>query len=170
MFDQFDIPLNISIRPCVEEDLHNFEWYGLFFDQREIFQRTFEKYQKGQMMMFAAEVNSYPVGRIWVDVMQKRWESVGIMQGLQVIPYLQNLGIGSHLIKVAEKFIKSQNLHVSEIGIDQTNYDARRLFDRLSYKVFDEQLERWEYTTPDGRKIHAAANKWLMRKNLNNAG
>ena len=73
---------------------------------REITLKNFERYEKGEIMMLVAEANNFPVGQAYIDLVKQSEESIGVIWSLRVLENLQNLGIGTRLIKSAEKFLK----------------------------------------------------------------
>lgn len=167
MFDEFTIPLNVTIRACQESDLQLLEWFGLFADYRTVIAQTFKRHQQGEVMMLVAEANYFPVGQLWIDLVKKYDESVAIFWALRVIPCLQNLGIGSRLLLAAEHFIQSKGFTAAEIGVEKDNLDAFRLYERLAYQIIAENLDEWDFTTPKQRKEHIATYIWCMQKKLN---
>jgi hypothetical protein len=71
--EYFSLNLEITLRPCRPADLLDLEWFGLFTPSREIAQKAFERYRRGENMMLVAEANRFPVGQIWVDHAQKAY-------------------------------------------------------------------------------------------------
>lgn len=167
MLDQFVIPLDVTIRYCFRHDLQSLEWFGLFREQRELFHAAYERQERGEIMMLVAEVNRFPTGQVWIDLVKKQNEGVGILWALRVLPALQRLGIGTRLVGSAETLLRERGFNFAELGVEQNNSRAQRLYERLGYRVVTSNIEHWHYTTPDGEVRQASANEWIMYKPLN---
>src|SRR5437868_4023084 len=73
-FQHFTIGATVTIRPCVRDDLAKLEWFGLFTLHREIIHSAFERQERGENRMLVAELNSFPVGQVWIDLTTKQEE------------------------------------------------------------------------------------------------
>jgi GNAT superfamily N-acetyltransferase len=104
--DEFELPLRISIRPCREDDLPELEWFGLHRHSRALIRAAWERTGGDGVVMLVADLGGFPVGQVWIDVEKKAAGSVGILWALRVIPCLQNLGIGTRLVRAAEDLIR----------------------------------------------------------------
>lgn len=116
--------------------------------------------------MLVAEVNHFPIGQVWIDLVKKHQDSISLVWALRVMPCLQNLGIGSRLISTAERAIQSCGLTVAEIAVEKDNPTAKRLYERLGYRVIVENTDEWNFTKPDGKTMHIVSQVWLMQKEL----
>ncbi len=164
--EQFSIRLDITIRPCQRSDLHDLEWFGLFSQMREVSLSAFSRYEQGENMMYVAETNKFPVGQVWVDLAKLQDDSIGVIWALRVMPPLQNLGIGSRLIATAENLLGNRGYRMAEVGVEKTNPHAQRLYERLGYLVVKDNIEEWNFITPDRQSVHMIADEWIMRKRL----
>jgi hypothetical protein len=81
MFDQFELKIDMAIRPCREEDLRALEWFGKWSQYRGVIAEAFERQQQGEVMMLVADINRFPIGQLWIDLAKKREESVGASYG-----------------------------------------------------------------------------------------
>jgi ribosomal protein S18 acetylase RimI-like enzyme len=166
MYNQVAITLNVAIRPCRREDLRPLEWFGMWSQHRTIIAEAFERQEKGEVMMLVTETNRFPVGQLWIDLTKRREESIGVLWAFRVMPPFQNLGIGTRLMGVAERFLKAQGFAAAEVGVEKNNPGAKRLYERLGYQVVCDNVEEYDYTTPDGKVIHATIDEWIMLKRL----
>ncbi len=160
------ISLPIIIRPCQRQDLHDLEWFGALSRYRNLIANTFERHEKGQVIMLVAEANHFPIGQVWVNLEKKRADSIGILYALRVLAPLQNAGIGTRLIGAAESLLLERGYRTAEIGVEKDNPPAKRLYERLGYQVIRENLEEWEVLTPDGQLLKESADEWILQKNL----
>ncbi|MCU7494850.1 MAG: hypothetical protein HF314_17305 [Ignavibacteria bacterium] len=89
------VTLSIRFRACRASDLPNLEWFGMFYNHRNIIRESFRRHTAGENYMIVAEVNSFPIGQVWIDMKKKRLANTGIIWALRVLPPLQRLGIGT---------------------------------------------------------------------------
>jgi ribosomal protein S18 acetylase RimI-like enzyme len=162
----FRLTLDVTIRLCQRADLQALEWFGMFSPMRAVISSAFDRFALGEITMFVAEANHFPVGQVWVDLVKLKTESIGVLWALRVMPPFQNMGIGSHLIVAAERLLENQGYAIAELGVEKNNPHARRLYERMGYQVVKENIEAWEFTTPEGESVHSVADEWIMRKRL----
>src|SRR3954452_1668751 len=113
------LTLPVAIRACVREDLPKLEWFGLFTRHREIFRAPYASQERGENLMLVAEVNAFPAGQVWVDLVRKRAESAGVLWAVRVFPFLQGLGIGARLIAAAEQALRARGFAYAELGVEK---------------------------------------------------
>jgi len=164
--EQFTITLPVTIRSCRETDLADLEWFGLLTEYRQTITDAFQRFQKGEILMLVAEVNRFPAGQVWVDLIKRREEAIGVLWALRVFIPFQSLGIGTALIASAEERLKALGFHISELGVEKDNVQAKHLYERLGYEVVRENIEEWEYMPPGGVSVHVTSEEWIMHKFL----
>lgn len=169
VFDRYTLPLEVVIRTTREEDLQGLEWFGMFTAHRALIREAFERQGRGEVVMLVAEVNGFPAGQVWVDLVRKAVLSVGYVWALRVLPVFQGQGIGTRLLAAAEEAIRARGLAAAEIGVEKDNPGARRLYERVGYRVAYELYEEYEYTTPEGVPMRVPVDQWMMRKPLQKA-
>ena len=164
--DRFNLSLDVTIRLGEQKDLLDLEWFGMFADFRNLFSSAYESHVRGENIMLVAEVNHFPVGQVWIDLAKLQTDEIGILWALRVLPTLQNLGIGSALIRSAESILSSRGYKISELGVAKDNHDAKRLYERLGYQVVGDNIEEWDYITLKGETVHVVEHEWILRKPL----
>lgn len=169
VFEQFPVPVQITIRTCVQDDLPGLEWFGAFSEHRQIIESTFESQARGENLMLIAEANSFPVGQIWIDLVPNAKASAGYLWALRVLPCLQNLGLGARLLSHAEQLLRKRHFRSAELAVEKNNLDARRFYERRGYLLAGETTDKYSYVAPGGNKKHVPMKLWLMRKDLSNA-
>jgi len=147
--DSFSLPVPVTLRLCREADLPALEWYGEYTHDREIIRATFEAQERGDMLMLLADLNGFPVGQLWINLALKREERTGCLWAGRVFPWLRSLGLGSRLFALAERLLRERGYAGVEFGVEKDNPDARRLYERLGYRV-----------------IGSIPTEWIMRKDL----
>jgi ribosomal protein S18 acetylase RimI-like enzyme len=160
------MPLRIEFRLCREEDLPSLEWYGLFWQHREIIRDTFDRQRCGEVLMLLALTNGFPVGQAWMDLARLRAENGALLWAVRVFPFLQGRTLGAELIARSERLLAARGLAFVEIGAEKDNPAARRLYERLGYRVASEAHEEYAFTTPDGDRIRVHADELFLRKPL----
>jgi len=150
-------------RGLLDEDQQNLEWFGLFTSYRQLFADTFARSEKGEIVMLVADINQFPVGSVWIDLVKRREQSTGILYALRVLPPLQNMGIGTRLIVAVESLLQKRGYKIVELGVEMDNPGAHRLYERLGYRVLRDNLEKWEIVTPDGLTVQEQADEWIMQ-------
>ncbi len=158
------LTLQVTIRPARRDDLLKLEWFGLITPYRDIIEAHYARAERGEIVFLVAEANAYPIGQVWIDLVNLQAQGAGLISALRVIPTMQNLGIGSLLLRAAEEAIREHRLHTAELGVGKDNPHARRLYERLGYEVVSEIVEQWSYTTPEGEIVHVTEDEWVMRK------
>lgn len=166
MLGQQTIRLDMAFRLCRESDLCELGWFGLYTRYHKFFSEQFERQVKGDNLILVAEANGFPVGRLCVDLVKGQKDSIGVLWAFAVFPPLQNLGIGTRLMIAAEDVLSGKGYRVAEIGAGKDNPRARRLYERLGYRVVRDNVEEWDVTTPEGTLLHEVSDEWIMQKPL----
>jgi ribosomal protein S18 acetylase RimI-like enzyme len=166
MIERFSVTIEVDIRQCQPADLRKLEWFGMFTDYREIIEEAFERQENGEIVMLVAAINHFPVGQLWIDLVKQSEKCTGVLWSFRVLPPFQGLGLGSRLLVSAEKVLKEKGFRIAEIGVEKDNERARRLYERKGYRVVKENVEEWDYFTPNGKQVHEVALEWIMNKQL----
>src|SRR5579859_1449295 len=141
--------LSVIFRLAERRDLQKLEWNGEYTHFRRVFQETFEEQRSGHRLMLLADVNDYPVGQVFIqlDSPDNFWHTGrrGYLYSLRVIEPLRGHGIGTALIREAERLLMQDGYHTTSIAAAKDNPDARRLYQRLGYTIAYEDDGRWQY-------------------------
>jgi ribosomal protein S18 acetylase RimI-like enzyme len=159
----------VVVRLCRAEDLPQLEWFGTFSHHRELFAEALARQLRGEVMMLIGDLGGYPVGQAWIDLVKRKREGIGYIWAVRVFPVLRNHGIGSQLMECAEHALHGRGFAMAEVGVEKSNPDARRLYERLGYSVTAELVEQYAYTTPEGVHATHVVDQWLMHKRLDAA-
>lgn len=164
--DRFTVPMEVAIRECVEDDLYDLEWFGLYWQHREIIQSTFESQRRGEMVMLVAEANGFPVGQVWVNLVLKRAEGVGALWAFRVLTPLQRMGIGERLLSAAEAVLREKGYAEAELGVETDNPDAMRFYEKRGYRPVEATESEYSFVRPDGLSETRPLQEWILRKRL----
>jgi ribosomal protein S18 acetylase RimI-like enzyme len=132
-----ELPLSlvVEIRALCSGDLDDLEW-----DSEQAIDADYIRGVLGrrgdEVVFLLALLNGRPVGRLGIDFGRKADEGIVHLWAFGVLPALQRLGIGTALIRKAESLIVSTPRAVTfvEVGVDEWNDDAARLYRRLGYR------------------------------------
>lgn len=137
---RLDLSLLIEIRPFRNGDLDGLEWDSEQAIQADYVRKTVA--ERGDDVVFLlALANGQPVGRLGLDFGRKAGEGIVHLWAFSVLPSLQRLGIGTAMMRTAESLIAAapRGATVVEVGVDEWNHDAAKLYRRLGYR--DEGVE-----------------------------
>lgn len=152
-------------------DLPKLEWYGQYTHFRRVFQRTYEDQLAGTRLMLLADVNDWPVGQVFVQL--ETYDSIwmdmrrrGYLYSLRVMDAFQKKGIGTALLREAEDILVSKRYDAVSIAAAKENPGARRLYERLGYRVISEDSGRWSYVDHEGKTRYVVEPCWILEKDL----
>jgi len=163
--------LKCTIRLATEADLPKLEWDGRYRHFRDLFHRTFEEQRVGRRLMLVADVDGYPVGQVFVQLTSSDHvfadgRQRGYLYSLRVKEPFQRQGLGTRLIQAAEAALRQRGYSWAVIAAAKENPSARRLYERLGYRVFTEDPGHWQYTDTEG-VVHTVVEPcWVLEKRL----
>ena len=130
---KFELPLSIEIRPLHDADLDGLEWDSEQAIGAAYLRQTLA--QRGDEVVFlGALAKGRPVGRLGIDFGRKADEGIVHLWAFSVLPALQRLGIGTALMREAERLVaRSSDAALIEVGVDEWNHEAADLYRRLGY-------------------------------------
>lgn len=164
--DRFTSCLEVELRLAREEDLPQLEWFGLFTAHREIIRDAYERQLEGKNLMLVAVAGGFTIGQAWLDLERRSEAGGAFLWAVRVFPALRGMGLGTRLLRHAERVLAARRVRFAEIGVEKHNVAARRLYERLGYECCGELRESYEFRTPDGRWHRVSVDEWIMRKRL----
>jgi GNAT superfamily N-acetyltransferase len=160
------ITLEVTVRPCIEQDLPALEWMGLFAPHREIIRNAFEAQQRGDALLLLGMAAGFPVGQVWIDLARKRADGVAVLWAVRTFPLLQGTGIGRLLMEAAEAVLRERGIRRAELGVERDKEGALRFYERLGWTIAGPLVESFSYTGLDGNIVVEQLAQWRMTKNL----
>jgi ribosomal protein S18 acetylase RimI-like enzyme len=132
---ELSLSLLFEIRPLRGGDLADLEWDSEQAVNADYIRRVVAE-REDEVVFLLALLRGRPVGRLGVDYGRKAGEGIIHLWAFSVLPALQRLGIGTALMREAESLIASasRGATVVEVGVDDWNDDAARLYRRLGYQ------------------------------------
>ncbi len=166
----FALNISIEFRLATQADLPLLEWYGQYSHFRHLYQQTYEEQCTGSRLMLLADLNGFPVGQVFIllriDMKDPIPKHRGYLYSLRVIDHMQGLGIGTRLVQVAEALMIREDCKSSIISVSKHNKRARRLYERLGYRVYSQSKGQWHYTNHLGEVVHVNDPSWMLEKPL----
>lgn len=166
-----DVHFAITFRTATLDDLPRLEWYGQYKHYRNVFRRTFREQQLGRRLMLLADCSGFPIGQIFIQFTSNNSQIAdgrqrGYLYSLRVMEMFRQQGIGTRLIQEAEAVLIERGFHQVTIAVSLTNDRARRLYERLGYRVSWQDSGNWSYIDHLGRKQQVHDPCWLLEKSL----
>ncbi len=164
---------HIRIRQATQTDLPTLEWDGELIHYRRLFSETYQQARQGQAIIWVAELEQAGlIGQVLVSLKSERPElSDGVMRayvyGFRVKPRYRSQGVGSQMMAVIEADLRQRGFSIVTLNVGQDNPGARRLYERIGYRVVSPDPGRWSYIDEKGRRINVHEPAWRMEKFIN---
>jgi ribosomal protein S18 acetylase RimI-like enzyme len=159
----------VSLRPATADDLPKLEWYGQYQHFRNLFRRAFREQQTGRRLILLAIVNDFPIGQIFIQYHTRRAHARApraYFYSFRVMEMFRGQGIGTWLLQEAEAIVSDRGLQWATIAAAKENVAARRLYERLGYRIIGEDAGHWSYIDHRGRTCKVDEPCWLLEKKL----
>ncbi len=171
VLEVYPVQFSITLRLANRDDLPRLEWFGQLIHYRQIFLRTFADQQAGRRLMLVADVGNFPVGQIWIHLSDAEYDERyrqrrGYLYALRVLEPFRGKGIGTRLIQRAESLLVERGYRWSVIAVTKDNNAARRLYERLGYRVFTDDPGEWQYVDHLGNVHVVKEPSWMLQKRL----
>lgn len=163
------LDLECRIRWVRADDLPRLEWFGSYAHMRRLEEANYRDVENGVKAWLVAEVNGFPVGHVKLNLRvedRTRGNPRGYLFALRVFDPFQGLGIGTELIRSAEAWLRARNFRYVSIAVGKDNPRARKLYERLGYVVYREEVGRWQYVDLNGRLHRMEEPEFLLDKPL----
>ena len=161
----------VVVRFATDADLTALEWEGQYVHYRRLFKKAVAEARRGRRLLLLAEVEGQIVGQVFVQLSTRPAFSAsgctsGYLYAFRVKEPHRNQGIGTQLIREAESRLRRLGYDRVVISVATRNTAARRLYERLDYRIFSEDPGEWSYVDHLGqvREVREPAfvlEKWL---------
>lgn len=145
----------MEITVCRDADVALLDRYAGSPGATSFHARRFARQEAGECTYLVAWLDGRPVGHT-----EMRWIGCEAPEvtvdcpeigGLDVFPAeLRSRGIGTELIRAAERLAGERGLTVVGIGVGKDNPRAAALYARLGYHPLVDYTDRWSYEDHDG--------------------
>lgn len=162
----------VEIRPARKLDLPDMEWEGEFAHFRRLYAQTFLNMRNGISLMWVARLpESELIGQMFIQLASSRVELAdgnrrAYIYGFRIKPAYRNQGLGTRMMKHAENDLFQRGYRSVTLNVSRSNPDARRLYERLGYRVVADEPGRWSYVDQHGQRQHVHEPSWRMEKSL----
>lgn len=160
----------VVVRFATDADLTALEWEGQYVHYRRLFKKAVAEARRGRRLLLLAEVEGQIVGQVFAQLSTRPAFSAsgctsGYLYAFRVKEPHRNQGIGTQLILEAESRLRRLGYGRVVISVAKRNSAARRLYERLDYRIFSEDPGEWSYVDHLGqvREVHEPAfvlEKW----------
>ncbi|MDQ3813050.1 MAG: GNAT family N-acetyltransferase [Armatimonadota bacterium] len=160
----------VVVRPLEWADVRALEWHG-GPDLRAFYEDQWVQHSSGLIYVLVADFNRFPIGQLAIHWQGKPTHpAIPDVQSLRVFAAFQGLGIGTRLLQVSEKIVAEHGLRHVSLAVALHNEAARRLYERLHYRMIGEPyVDTWEYTDAQGQLVRIQETVVDMVKSLEGA-
>lgn len=162
----------LQIRHASKADLPALEWEGQYAHFRRLYDAAYRTTQNGKGLMWVADLPGEGIiGQAFVQFFASRSELAdGInrayIYAIRVRPAYRGMGVGSYLMNVVEGDLSERGFHTVTLNVAQDNPDARRLYERMGYRVIASDPGRWSYIDHNGQRQQVNEPAWRMEKSI----
>jgi ribosomal protein S18 acetylase RimI-like enzyme len=166
----------VVIRPVEEADLPGLEWNGELIHFRRLFADIYSSMKKGKATMWAAELEEVGIiGQLFVQFNSARIELAdganrAYIYGFRIRPEYRGVGLGTRMMFIAEKDLLQRGFRRVTLNVSQKNVDAKRLYEKLGYRVVALEPGRWSYKDHRGHLQKVNDPSWRMEKRFSSPG
>lgn len=163
----------IQIRPIQEADLPGLEWDGEYRHFRRLYAEIFDSSQRGRSLMWVVDLEGTGIiGQLFVQLNSARTELANGMTrayiyGFRIRPLYRGNGLGTSMMKIVEADLKRRGYKKITLNVGRDNPEARRLYERLGYRVVANEPGYWSYRDDNGELHDVHEPAWRMEKELN---
>ena len=165
-------PQTLTIRLVQKEDLQALEWEGAFQKYRRMYARLYKDSQHGKLLMWLVESPQQEViGQVFVMLSSGEKDAAdgftrAYVFAFRVKPHWRNKGIGTLLMAHVEQDLVGKGFSFATLNVAKENPAARRLYERLGYKVIKSKPGIWSFRDDAGVIQHVNEPAWRMVKRL----
>ena len=165
-------PDSIIIRMVTETDLVRLEWEGEFKKYRRMYARLYRNMLTGTTLMWLIEDGQgLVIGQAFVMLKSTEHEAAdgtkrAYLFAFRVRPNWRNQGFGTRMMDFIERDLLRRGFSYITLNVAKENPDARRLYERLGYKVTGSKPGVWSYRDDEGNLQHVVEPAWRMMKRI----
>lgn len=167
-----DWPDRATIRHLQKSDLHALEWDGQFSHFRNVYAEAYKRMVLGLTMIWVAELIPYGlIAQVFIQLNCQRPELAGgglraYLYSFRVKPAFQGAGLGTRMMAVVEADLLERGYRVVTLNVAKDNPRAQALYERLGYRVIDQDPGIWSYIDHLGQRRTMIEPAWRMEKVL----
>jgi GNAT superfamily N-acetyltransferase len=157
-------PAGLRVDDLVREDLPFLGWSGGSAHLVSV-GLALDRVESGEVEYLVVRAPSGdPIAKGGIDYALR--PGTGTLTQLATAYEFQGLGIGAHLIAVAEERMRERGVHTAEMGVEDDNPRARALYERLGYREVGRESASWNVEDADGDLVPYETELAVLRKDL----
>ena len=148
---QKEIIMEWEVRKAIKEDEYSIKKLFIEMLQTIYHDKNVDGYEDGYLDKFfdnhddwicVVEAEGSVIAYLSIEVHHEQEDYI-YLDDLSVSERWRNRGIGTKLIKTAEKFAKEIDIHQIVFHVEKSNTSAFRLYERLGYSIMREENTRF---------------------------
>ncbi len=165
-------PAQAIIRHLQRSDLPALEWGGQYSHFRRVYAEAFERACLGLSVIWVAELDPFGlIAQVFIQLNCQRPELAdgglrAYLYSFRVKPPFQGAGLGTRMMGVVERDLIERGYKTVTLNVAKDNPRARALYERLGYRVIDQDPGIWSYIDHNGRRQTMVEPAWRMEKSL----
>ena len=165
-------PHSITIRLVTETDLIRLEWEGEYKKYRRMYASLYRNMLTGTTLMWLIEnPQGVVIGQAFVMLKSSELEAAdgkkrAYLFAFRIRPAWRNRGIGTLMMDHIERDLFRRGFLFVTLNVAKENPGARRLYERLGYKVIGSKPGVWSFRDDEGNIQHMVEPAWRMMKRL----
>lgn len=164
------LEMPVALRLATYSDLPKLEWFGQYTHFRVLFRRTYQEQLQQRRLMLVADCNDFPIGHVFIQLNWGEGSFNGrrnaYLYSLRVMDMFRGHGIGTRLIREAEVLAAEHDFDWVTIAASKDNPRARRLYERLGFRVYGDDEGKWSYLDHENRMRYVHEPCWVLEKHL----
>lgn len=167
---------DLVIRTVRSEDLPALEWNGEYTHYRRMYADAYQRSLTNRAVLWVAELpEAGIIGQAFVQLLCDRPELAdgsckAYMYAFRVKPEYRSHGVGRKLILTMEADLRRRGYSQVTLNVARENIAARRLYERLGYRVTAPEPGLWSYQDHLGEWHNVEEPAWRMEKELATGG
>lgn len=164
--------VEVTIRHLQRKDLPALEWDGQYSHFRRVYAEAFERALCGLSVLWVAELDSHGIiAQVFIQLNCRRPELAdgdirAYLYSFRVKPAFQCAGLGTRMLSVVEADLIFRGFKFVTLNVAKDNPRARSLYERLGYRVIDQEPGVWTYIDHTGQRRTMIEPAWRMEKLL----
>jgi ribosomal protein S18 acetylase RimI-like enzyme len=157
-------PSGLRVDDLTVEDLPHIRWSGSPTHIASVV-RALDRVESGEVEYLAVRAPAgEPIAKCCIDYAAR--PNAATISQVATAEELQDRGIGTHLMAVAEERIRNRGAHVAELAVEDSNPRARALYERLGYREVRRERASWDREDPQGNVTPYQTELAVLRKEL----
>jgi len=157
-------PAGLLVDGLVRADLPLLGWSGSSAHLVSV-GRALDRVESGEVEYLVVRAPcGYPIAKGMIDYAVT--PRTGTLSQLVTVGEVRGLGIGAHLIAMAEARMRERGARMAELGVDVDNPRARALYDRLGYSEVGRESAAWNVEDANGELILYETELAVLSKRL----